>query len=180
MLNNIVDNLQNNVGSKTLFNAVFIRPKQVVHFWLCSLQSSVSVPRCNRAKIPNLTFLDIAPYTAPWNTTTVLTDPLSISLLWETFPDSLWYDYPRGYHITFQRVGLGGIRTSGDDVAIVRVGYKTKNYTWRNLPYYTKYKIEMSTLTYRGYGPKVVLYQGNACIAAKRSVLCSVHIISSA
>ena len=28
MLNNIVD--------KTLFNAVFIRPEQVVRFWLCS------------------------------------------------------------------------------------------------------------------------------------------------
>ena len=25
----------NNVGSKTLFNAVFIRPEQVVNFWLC-------------------------------------------------------------------------------------------------------------------------------------------------
>ena len=25
-----------NVGSKTLFNAAFIRPEQVVHFWLCS------------------------------------------------------------------------------------------------------------------------------------------------
>ena len=26
----------NNVGSKTLFNAAFIRPEQVVHFWLCT------------------------------------------------------------------------------------------------------------------------------------------------
>ena len=26
----------NNVGSKRLFNAVFIRPEQVVHFWLCA------------------------------------------------------------------------------------------------------------------------------------------------
>ena len=24
------------MGSKTLFNAVFIRPEQVVHFWLCT------------------------------------------------------------------------------------------------------------------------------------------------
>ena len=30
MLNNIVDDLEQNVGSKTLFSAVFIRPEQVV------------------------------------------------------------------------------------------------------------------------------------------------------
>ena len=34
MLNNMLTTL-NNVGSKTLFNAVFIRPEQVVHFLLC-------------------------------------------------------------------------------------------------------------------------------------------------
>ena len=34
MLNNIVDNLEQ-CGSKTLFNAVFIRPEQVVRFLLC-------------------------------------------------------------------------------------------------------------------------------------------------
>ena len=27
----------NNVGSKILFNVVFIRPELVVHFWLCSV-----------------------------------------------------------------------------------------------------------------------------------------------
>ena len=39
MLNNIVDNLEQ-CGSKTLFNAVFIRPEQVVHFWQCIAPSS--------------------------------------------------------------------------------------------------------------------------------------------
>ena len=57
-------------------------------------------------------------------------------------------------------MSLGGIRTSDDDVKIVRVDYKTRSYSWTNLPYYTKYKIEISTLTYRGYGPKAVLYPG--------------------
>ena len=106
-------------------------------------------------------FLDLAPYIAPWNATTVLTSPVSLSLVWEPFPDSLWFDYPRGYHITFQRVALGGVRTSGDDVTIVRVGCKTGSYSWSDLSYYTKYKIEISTITYRGYGPKVVVYGGN-------------------
>jgi hypothetical protein len=102
----------------------------------------------------------MAPHTAPWNATTVLTGPVSISLLWEPFPDSLWLDYPRGYRITFQRVALGGIRTSGDDVTVARVDYKTGSYPWTNLQYYTKYKIEISTITYRGYGPKVIVYAG--------------------
>ena len=31
----------NNVGSKTLFNAVFIRPEQVVHFLLCIFRGCV-------------------------------------------------------------------------------------------------------------------------------------------
>ena len=35
MLNNMVDNIEP-VGSKTLFNAVFIRPEQVVRFRPCS------------------------------------------------------------------------------------------------------------------------------------------------
>ena len=35
MLNNTVDKLEN-VGSKTLLNAVFSRPEQVVHFLLCA------------------------------------------------------------------------------------------------------------------------------------------------
>ena len=35
MLNNIVDNHEQ-CGGKILFNAVFIRPEQVVHFWLCN------------------------------------------------------------------------------------------------------------------------------------------------
>ena len=30
----------NNVGIKTLFNAVFIRPEKVVHFWLRSTMHS--------------------------------------------------------------------------------------------------------------------------------------------
>jgi hypothetical protein len=107
-------------------------------------------------------FSDSAPYTAPWNATIALTSPLSMSLVWEPFPDSLWYDYPRGYHITFQRVALGGIRTSGDNITIVRVGYKTASYSWNNLQYYTRYKVEISTFTYRGYGPRVVLYGGKA------------------
>ena len=36
MLNNIADNILNNVGRKTLFNAVFNSPEQVVLFWLSS------------------------------------------------------------------------------------------------------------------------------------------------
>ena len=43
MLNNIVDNLEQNVGSKTLFNAVFIRPEQVVRFLLCCLDNIVNI-----------------------------------------------------------------------------------------------------------------------------------------
>ena len=39
MLNNIVDNLDN-VGSTTLFNAVFVRPEQVVRFLLCFLMQT--------------------------------------------------------------------------------------------------------------------------------------------
>ena len=36
----------NNVGSKTLFNAIFIRPEQVIHFWLCK-----SVPTCYKESL---------------------------------------------------------------------------------------------------------------------------------
>ncbi|XP_028409645.1 uncharacterized protein LOC114532360 [Dendronephthya gigantea] len=104
---------------------------------------------------------NLAPYTPPWNATTI-TSADSISLLWKPFPDALWFDHPRGYHITFQRVEFGGIRTSGDDVMIVRVDEKTERYTWTNLVYYTKYKIEISPITYLGYGPKVTLY-GETC-----------------
>ena len=39
MLNNIVDNIDYNVGSKTLFNAVFNNPKQVVRFLLCTVKN---------------------------------------------------------------------------------------------------------------------------------------------
>ena len=42
MLNNIVNNLEQ-CGSKTLFNAVFIRPEQVVRFVLCILYVKVSI-----------------------------------------------------------------------------------------------------------------------------------------
>lgn len=102
----------------------------------------------------------MAPYTAPWNATTVLTSRVSISLLWKPFPEALWYDYPRGYRITIQRVALGGLKTFDDDVITMRVDYKTGNYTWTNLEFYAKYKIEISTFTYRGFGPKTVLFAG--------------------
>ena len=36
VLNNDWERVWNNVGSKTLFNDVFIRPEQVVRFWLCT------------------------------------------------------------------------------------------------------------------------------------------------
>ena len=38
MLNNIVDNIDYNVGNKTLFNAVFNNPEQVVRFLLCTVK----------------------------------------------------------------------------------------------------------------------------------------------
>ena len=33
----------NNVGSKALFNAVFIRPEQIVRFWLCRILGRIGL-----------------------------------------------------------------------------------------------------------------------------------------
>ena len=43
---NVVNNIVRYVGSKTLFNAVFIRPEQVVHFLLCTYLVNIYFVNC--------------------------------------------------------------------------------------------------------------------------------------
>ena len=48
------------MGRKTLFNAVFIRPEQIVHFWLCSCKFGalnniyLCIYRCNLISVLTL------------------------------------------------------------------------------------------------------------------------------
>ena len=121
---------------------------------------------------------DLAPFTVPTKVSTKAASPLSILLSWTPFPDSYWYDFPRGYQISFQKVALGGLKVSGEPVKTTRVGHKTASYLWSDLTYYTKYRIEIFAVTYRGYGPKVVLYAGMSPIAMHAFVTANIRIIT--